>query len=181
MRKKARLFSLFSVFLAASLTAPPLSSQILPRATRFQGFCGAPPVDPATRAAVERQLAGADRTLPKAGSIRIPVAVHLITSGREGVVSRSVVNVLIRNLNAAFAATPFSFYLKKMDKTKNATWYSGCTDPEIETAMKKRLAYKPAQVLNLYSCKTDGAGYNGVLGYSYYPWTLPEAHYLQVS
>src|SRR5689334_10812072 len=132
MRKQARRFSLFSVLLAAVLAAP-LSSQ------SFQGVCGTRPVDPATRAAVQKWLAGADRGLPKAGSIRVPVAFHLITSGREGAFSRQVVDVQMRDLNAAFAATPFSFYLVKLNKTKNSDWYADCFDPAHEDAMKRRL------------------------------------------
>jgi hypothetical protein len=189
MRKSAYLFPFI---LVAGLAAAPLSSQSLqgPPADMGEGSskgrvpghpvsCGTHSVDPATRAAVQKRLSGADQTLPKTGSIRIPVAFHLITSGREGAFSRKVVNVQIHNLNAAFAATPFSFYLSKLNKTKNADWYSDCFDAVHEEAMKRRLAYKPAQVLNVYSCKTDGPGHAGVIGYATYPWEPAELAYLQ--
>jgi hypothetical protein len=186
MRKRAYLF------LVAGLAAAPVLSQSLEgppadigegsskgRITGFQGSCGTRPVDPVTRAAVQRRLAGADQALPKAGSIRVPVAFHLITSGRQGAFSRKVVDVQMHNLNAAYAGTPFSFYLVVLNKTKNVDWYSDCFDAVHEDAMKRRLAYKPTQVLNVYTCKTDGPGHVGVLGYAYYPWELPQLAYLQ--
>jgi hypothetical protein len=83
-------------------------------------------------------------------------------------------------MNAAFAGTPFSFSLTKLTKTNNKTWYTSCLDPVVEDAMKRRLAYKPAQVLNIYVCKTEIPGQpSGVIGYAYYPWTFPENNYLQ--
>src|SRR3954451_904157 len=111
-----------SIILAASLVAP-LGSQNLgspadprqgiskARVTGFQGPCATPSPDRASMAAIEKMLSGASRTPPNPGAKRIPVAVHLITSGREGAFSKNVVNLQIRDMNAAFAATPFSFYL----------------------------------------------------------------------
>jgi hypothetical protein len=185
---------LASVILLANLAALPLLSQSLQgppaeignggvkvRAVPgFRGVCGTLQPDAATVAAVEKMLSHGDRSLPKATAIRIPVAVHLITSGRQGAFSKNVVNVLIRNMNAAYAGTPFSFVLAKLNKTNNSNWYNNCGDFGVEGAMKKRLAYKPAKVLNIYSCIPAGPGLPaGVIGYSDYPWTFPESSYLQ--
>src|SRR4051812_41756123 len=122
-RKSFRL-SLGSMLLLATLAAPvfPQSLEGPPAEIGdggvqgrahpgFRGVCGTPQPDAATIAAVEKMLGRGDRVPPKAAGIRIPVAVHLITSGRQGAFSKNVVNVLIRNMNAAYAGTPFSFYL----------------------------------------------------------------------
>jgi hypothetical protein len=178
------LTSLAPPVLSQSLQGPPaeigkgsLRSRALPGG---HGRCGTPQPDAATVAAVEKVLALGKRTAPKPTGIRIPVTVHLITAGREGAFSKNVVNVLIHNLNAAFAGTPFSFTLSKLNKTNNAAWYANCGDFGVEDAMKRRLAFKPAKVLNIYSCIPAGPGLPaGVIGYSDYPWSYPENSYLQ--
>jgi len=96
------------------------------------------------------------------------VAFHLIAGGAKARSRGGSSDVQLHNLNAAFAGTPFSFYLVRLNTTKNVDWYSDCFDAVYEDAMKRRLAYKPTQVLNVYSCKTDGPGHVGVIGYAYF-------------
>jgi hypothetical protein len=186
---------LIMVALLVSVLAAPLLSQSMegppsdigdidetaPALKNLTPTCGTPQPDRASISTIEKLLTHADRTLPKAGEIRIPVAVHLITAGREGAFSSSVLSILINNLNVAYSGTPFSFYLVKLDKTNNRRWYNGCGfQTANEKAMKKKLAYNPAQVLNIYSCKPAGPGLPaGIIGYAYFPWWLPENSYLQ--
>lgn len=143
--------------------------------------CGTPNVDPATAALVEgalRQIV--DREFVD-GELRVPVAVHLITAGKKGKFSRAVVDTLIHNLNWAFSGTGFSFYLTKLDYTNKRKWHESCgLQTANELAMKKKLAYLPARVLNLYSCKPTGRGLpSGLIGYAYFPWMYPESSYMQ--
>src|SRR5262245_15096128 len=79
--------------------------------------CGAPALDAETA----RWIEGLTKSLPRpevkaAGSVRIPVAFHVVYSGQKGRVSDQQIETLIENLNAAFAETPFSFFLKSVDR-----------------------------------------------------------------
>ena len=108
--------------------------------------CGTPPVDATTATWVREKLHQAEDKIFVDGEMKVPVAVHLITSGKQGKFSRGVVDILINNLNAAFDGTGFSFYLTKLDYTNNRKWYESCgLLTANENAMKKKLAYHPAQ------------------------------------
>lgn len=152
----------------------------------WEPVCGAPAVDAATASWVRDSLRAAEAREAEGkvlvdGVMRIPVAVHLITRGRQGKFPRPVVDLLINNLNVAFDGTGFEFYLTKLDYTNNRKWYESCGPSTAnEKAMKKKLAYYPAQVLNLYSCKPTGRGLPaGIAGFAYFPWMFSESSYMQ--
>jgi hypothetical protein len=68
-------------------------------------------------------------------------------------------------LNAAFAATGWTFTLASVDRTTNAAWFSGCSDPSVEKAMKSALRLGTADDLNIYTCNPAG----GLLGWATFP------------
>src|SRR5262245_16620443 len=85
-------------------------------------MCGTPSPTLQEMAAVEAAL----RLFPPGksiGPVSIPVAFHAIHDGKNGKIARGRVDVLVANLNWAFRGTPFSFWLYKMDSTKNKAWY----------------------------------------------------------
>lgn len=59
-----------------------------------------------------------------AKKIRIQVVFDNIHAGKEGKVSDKSVQALVNTLNESFAATPFEFFLAKVDRTNNSG--SGC-------------------------------------------------------
>lgn len=162
---------------AALPSAEPLSDAPI----EWSPTCGTPPVDPRTAALVQSALRQAEDTVFVDGELQVPVAVHLITAGKQGKFPRAVVDILINNLNVAFSGTGFSFYLVKLDYTNKRKWYDSCgLFTANEQAMKKKLAYRPAQVLNLYSCKPTGKGLPpGIIGFAYFPWLFPESSFMQ--
>lgn len=106
----------------------------------------------------------------------IPVAFHVVykeskRGGREGDVPLAQIEAQIDVLNAAFAGTPFQFHLAHVDRTKHNQWFSNCYNLTTESEMKHALAVDPAHTLNVYSCSPQQGS---ILGYAYYPWSLPE-------
>ncbi|MEO7420377.1 MAG: hypothetical protein ABI163_25190, partial [Thermoanaerobaculia bacterium] len=65
--------------------------------------CGTPSVDEATAASVRERLRLSENKAFIDGELKIPVAVHLITSGKNGKYPRSVVDLMISNMNVAFS------------------------------------------------------------------------------
>jgi hypothetical protein len=110
----------------------------------------------------------------------IPVAVHVITAGKEGNVPREVLEALLENLNWGYRQTPFRFQLQNVDWTDNPEWHERCgLKSSNESAMKQSLAVDPEHVLNVYICKPEGGSTpTGTVGYGYYPWRNPETPYL---
>lgn len=154
--------------------------------------CAAPPVSRAAKAAAEARLAaaaaGKGRKTPtptptpnppgygRGPNGEIPVVVHVVyketkRGGREGDVEDWQIEAQIDVLNQALQGTPFQFYLAELERTKNNQWYGNCYNTTTEYEMKQALAVDPAKVLNVYTCKPQ----QGILGYAYYPWSLPEA------
>ncbi len=104
-----------------------------------------------------------------AGSINIPVYVHIITKGTgaaNGDLTAAQINKQITVLNAAYgAASPFTFTLAGTDRTVNASWYTVSPGTSAETAMKKALRKGGAESLNLYTANLGG----GLLGWATFP------------
>ena len=119
-------------------------------------------------------------TQPPPALKTIPVAIHVVTAGKEGHIPREVFDVLLTNLNQGYQETPFRFYIHQVEYTDNAEWYERCgLNSANETAMKQRLAVDPEHVLNLYICKPEGGTVpSGTVGYGYYPWKSPEKLYM---
>lgn len=165
----------------------------LPAAAQFQaipaatfssgsaGTCGAPAFDAETARWIEGLLQHRPRVEMLApGSVEIPVAFHVIHAGRKGRVSDQQIRVQIENLNTAFRDTPFTFKLVKVDRTNNKAWYNSCAlQTRNEKNMKRRLAFKPRDTMNIYVCKTSSYPQKaGVIGYAYFPFMFPENSYM---
>lgn len=111
-----------------------------------------------------------------AGSITIPVWVHVINQGAglaNGDVPLSQLRDQIRVLNDAFAGrsgglgtdTPFRFTLAGVDRTTNANWYTMTPGTKAETQAKKALRRGGADTLNLYTANIG----DGLLGWATFP------------
>lgn len=94
----------------------------------------------------------------------IPVYFHVVTNGSAGNVSDAAIANQMNVLNAAYAATGWSFSLVATDRTSNATWYNNCYGSS-ESAMKTALRKGSADDLNIYTCNPSG----GILGYATFP------------
>jgi len=149
--------------------------------TKFQ-HCATPEHTEAVAQLMLQELAQVSHALP-AGSVTINVYWHVINKGSgasNGDISDQMIANQIAVLNAAFAngdsgpsdyagaaagvATPFKFVLAGVDRTTNATWYTGCYGSS-ESAMKNALRVGTADDLNIYSCAPSG----GILGYATFP------------
>ena len=149
--------------------------------TNFQ-HCATPEHDEIEAAAMQKVLNSVSYALP-AGSVTIPVYWHVINKGSgasNGDIPLSMIEAQIAVLNKAFAngdtgpddyagaaagvVTPFKFVLAGVDRTTNATWYTGCYGSS-ESAMKNALRIGSADDLNIYSCAPTG----GILGYATFP------------
>ncbi len=125
------------------------------------------------KARVELEIAPYLR-LPTPGVIQqgvtggtINVYFHVINAGSslaQGNVPDSQITSQINVLNAAFAASGWSFQLAATDRTTNSSWYNNCYGT-AETAMKTALRRGTADDLNVYTCNPSG----GILGYATFP------------
>lgn len=142
MRNKLAVLALASLILSS-----PVLAQEEPTA-----MCGVPHLDAETARLVDLLLR--PEALADVEPVRIPIAFHVITSGRQGRVANKHIRTLISRLNWAFRDTPYSFYLQRVDRRHNPAWYNDCgPGSRNEAAMKKRLARDPKRVINLYSCR----------------------------
>lgn len=94
----------------------------------------------------------------------IPVYFHVVTNGTAGNLTGTDITKQMNVLNAAYAATGWSFSLVATDYTNNATWYNNCYG-SAESAMKTALRKGSADDLNIYTCNPS----NGILGYATFP------------
>lgn len=104
----------------------------------------------------------------------IPVAFHVITSGKVGQVSDAQIAAQIDALNQAFRGTGYSFRLASVDRTDNTGYFRMVIGTGSERKAKQALAIDPAHRLNLYTCAPGQL----LLGWAYYPWSLPEGHFM---
>ncbi|MFL6233863.1 MAG: hypothetical protein ACJ76N_12075, partial [Thermoanaerobaculia bacterium] len=160
------LLLLVSSALAAQQVEPWCATPRPPREARgwFEGF-----------ARESRQM-----PRPKA-TIRIPVAFHVVTDGRNGLISGQQIATLIQNINWAYRDTPFSFYLYRADSVKNGAWYSNCVLNTVNMQkLRKRMARDVRYYVNVYSCKLGSPTLYGISTFPPgYPLSNPGNTYLQ--
>jgi len=109
-----------------------------------------------------------------AGSVTVPVWVHVINRGSgiaNGDVPQSQIQDQIDVLNAAYAATPFTFRLDGITRTTNTSWYTMSMGSSAEAAAKAALRVGGAGTLNLYTANPGG----GILGWATFPWSYAGA------
>ena len=114
-------------------------------------------------------------------TIRIPIAFHVVTDGKNGIISSQQIATLIQNLNWAYRDSSFSFYLYRADSIKNKAWYNSCV---FNTANMQKLRKKAAKdvryYLNVYSCKLGKPNFYGIATFPPgYPVPNPGLTYLQ--
>ncbi len=110
-------------------------------------------------------------------TIEIPVRFHVILKdGGGGGVSTAQIKQQIRVMNQGFAGktagvaakTPFHFFLKRVDRTKNTDWFNWA-DPDVDPAdnaeAKAALGKNTQTDLNFYVANLE----DGLLGYATFP------------
>jgi hypothetical protein len=115
-----------------------------------------------------------------AGSVAVPVWVHVINKGAglaNGDVPDSQIADQIAVLNSAYtggtggASTPFTFTLAGIDRTTNATWYTMGHGSTAEAQAKAALHKGGPETLNVYTANPGG----GLLGWATFPWDYASA------
>ncbi|HSO66225.1 MAG TPA: zinc metalloprotease, partial [Desulfatirhabdiaceae bacterium] len=123
-----------------------------------------------------RRFASQYRVLNRvAGSVTVPVYVHVINNGagiENGDVPLSQIQEQMIILNESYAGvtggavTPFVFELQWVDRTTNAEWYTMTPGSVAEREAKQALRLGGADALNLYTANIG----NGLLGWSTFPF-----------
>ncbi|HEY2955254.1 MAG TPA: M43 family zinc metalloprotease [Candidatus Eisenbacteria bacterium] len=104
----------------------------------------------------------------------IQIAFHVIHDGDLGQLSDDQIQDQIRELNRNFLGTGYRFSLASVDRTDNQRWFRLLPGTGDEKHMKQALAIDPAHRLNVYTASLG----HGLLGWAYFPFSLPEDHYL---
>jgi hypothetical protein len=132
----------------------------------FRRGCGTHDLTAAEIAAVELRLAAHPVISQITPSHVIPVHFHIIhrSNGTGGVVTTTQINNQIAVLNAAFAASSFSFTLASVDNSNNDAWYT-TTGGTAERQMKTALRRGGSNALNVYTNAMGG----GLLGWATFP------------
>lgn len=126
--------------------------------------------------ALQRFLAGRRGAEPRdAGSVTIPVWVHVINQGtgiENGNVPDSQIVAQIAVLNDSYSGvtggenTPFRFTLAGTTRTTNASWYTMTPGSQEEQQAKAALRVGGPETLNLYTANPEGS----LLGWATFPW-----------
>ena len=126
--------------------------------------CSTIDLSPVEQSRVEREIAthlegltpGVSRAALTGGVVN--VRFHVVNNGAgiaNGDISAQMINDQMAVMNAAYAATGWSFSLVSTDRTTNATWYANCYG-SAESAMKSALRTGTAADLNIYTCNPSG-------------------------
>lgn len=117
----------------------------------------------------QRAAAGLSVQPGAAGSVSVPVWMHVITNtaGTQGAVSDAQIDAQIQVLNDAYAASgsPFTFQLVGVTRSANNSWFAMSPGSSAELAAKSQLRRGGADTLNLYSANPSG----GLLGWATFP------------
>jgi hypothetical protein len=98
----------------------------------------------------------------------IPVHFHVINRGSgiaNGDIPQSQIDAQMNVLNAAYAASGWSFSLASVDRTTNTSWYTVSDGTTAERNMKNALRLGGAGDLNIYTANLGG----GLLGWATFP------------
>ena len=115
-----------------------------------------------------------------AGSVSVPVVVHVISSGdnaEQGNISDAAIESQLAAVNEAFggvsggAPSPFIFVLAGVTRTVNAEWALMSPGSTAEAQAKAALHQGGPETLNLYLADPQ----DGLLGWATFPWTYPVA------
>ena len=127
--------------------------------------CATTDLSDAEKAADEARMLSMEGTAFATVSHVIPVYWHNIrsSSGAGGATSTQIANSLAV-LNAAYAASSFSFTLTATTATNNDSWYT-CSGGTCESQMKNALRQGGSNALNVYANNMGG----GLLGWATFP------------
>jgi hypothetical protein len=127
--------------------------------------CATKDLSDAEKAADEARILAAEGTSYITASHVIPVYWHNIrsNSGAGGATSTQIANS-IAVLNAAYAASSFSFSLVTTTVSNNDSWYT-CSGGACESQMKGALRQGGSNALNVYANNMGG----GLLGWATFP------------
>ncbi|HWO17307.1 MAG TPA: zinc metalloprotease [Kofleriaceae bacterium] len=127
--------------------------------------CATKDLSDAELAADEARMLAMEGTSNITASHVIPVYWHSIrpANGSGGVTSQQI-SSSIAVLNAAYAASSFSFSLVSTDYSNNDSWYT-CSGGTCESQMKSTLRQGGSNALNVYSNNMGG----GLLGWATFP------------
>jgi hypothetical protein len=159
---------------AADLVRSALSDEAIEHASSNAAFkrCATRDLSDAEIARADQDIAArqaevqAGEAIAATGGV-INVYFHVINKGTgiaNGDVTSQMISDQIAVLNAANAAWGWSFNLVSVDRTTNATWYTGCYGSS-ESAMKNALRQGTADDLNIYTCSPS----DGLLGWATFP------------
>jgi len=134
--------------------------------TSLNRGCATADLSPERMVEVDQEVAAYMSTHDVAYATKtIRVYVHVITNtSGQGNPGSSAINNQINVLNAAYAASGWSFSLVSTDVTANNTWYT-CSGGSCESQMKSALRKGGAADLNLYFNNMGG----GLLGWATFP------------
>jgi len=179
MNARSPLVPATVVALLLAISSQASASQSLdrtPRDIEQTERCGTAHPTAAEMNQVTSRLAKLRATSPLAMEVQggtIRVAIHVITNGSAGAVSDAQITAQMRELNQNFAGTGYRFNLISVDRTDKTAWFKMGIGTGAERDAKRSLTIDPAHTLNVYIC--DASKY---LGWTYFPWSLPEDHYL---
>ncbi|MEV5572630.1 zinc metalloprotease [Spirillospora sp. NPDC052269] len=114
-------------------------------------------------------VAAIDRSARRAGPLRVPVRVHVLTNGSEGALTNAEVQGQVDALNNAYggrfggADTAIVFRLAGIDRTSEPDWFNA--PQQFEVPFKRALRRGGPGTLNLYTAAVG----SDVLGFSTFP------------
>jgi hypothetical protein len=134
------------------------------------GWCAAP--EPTAEQLQQLQLLESQqRSLsgsPTKASWVIPVAFHVISDGKSGILSSQAIAVFIDNLKLWISQYAVQICPLSRGPHQDKSWFKSCVfNSTNQNSMRKRLAKDTRSYLNVYSCHL---GKSGILGQSTFPF-----------
>lgn len=133
--------------------------------------------DAARTSALRSRLGDAASLATAAGTIRVPVFIHLIHGRHKGErrIGKYAARRMFRTLKGGYAGaqdptmtpTGVTFKLRKITVSRNDQWFHAKPYSRADRQMKNRLHRGGARVLNIYVNRPKVTGF---LGFSLFPW-----------